>query len=72
MSDRRPAERARGWPSKETVMKRMLDVVAIALVLLTVAPVLPATNAGSSNPQFAAVAAWPTICFEFAFWKYCI
>jgi hypothetical protein len=53
-------------------MKRMLDVVAIALVLLTVAPALPATNAGSSNPQFAAVAAWPTICFEFAFWKYCI
>lgn len=52
-------------------MKRMLDVVAIALVLLTVAPALPAASTRSSQAQFA-VAAWPTICFEFAFWKYCI
>ena len=53
-------------------MKRMLDVVAIALVVLTLAPLLPATRPGSSQPHFASVAAWPTICFEFAFWKYCI
>jgi hypothetical protein len=53
-------------------MKRMLDVVAIALIVLTLAPLLPATRPGSSQPQFGPVAAWPTICFEFAFWKYCI
>ena len=52
-------------------MKRMLDVVAIALVLLTVAPALPVASTRSSQAQFAP-ATWPTICFEFAFWKDCI
>ena len=52
-------------------MKRMLDVIAIALILLTVAPALPAARTRSSQAQ-SAIAAWPTICFEFAFWKYCI
>ena len=51
-------------------MKRMLVALAIALVPLTVSPALASTNAGSV--QLSAAAAWPTICFEFAFWKYCI
>jgi len=53
-------------------MKRMLVALAIALVALNVAPARSPVHAGSSTPPFAAVAAWPTICFEFAFWKYCI
>jgi hypothetical protein len=55
-------------------MKRMLVAPAIALALaiaLGVAPTLAATLAPSSPAQ-PTVAAWPTICFEFAFWKYCI
>ena len=53
-------------------MKRMLIALAIALVPLTVAPALASTSAGSAKVQLSAPAVWPTICFEFAFWKYCI
>lgn len=53
-------------------MKRMLVALAIALVPLTVTSALASTNAGPSKVQRSAVTAWPTICFEFAFWKYCI
>jgi hypothetical protein len=53
-------------------MKRMLVALAIALIPLTVTPALAATNAGPSKVQLSPVAAWPTVCFEFAFWKYCI
>lgn len=53
-------------------MKRMLVALAIGLAALSVAPARSSVHAGSSAPPFAAVAAWPTICFEFAFWKYCI
>jgi len=48
-------------------MKRMLVAVAIALLPLTVAPVLAATNASDApNPER------PKICFVFGPWKYCI
>jgi hypothetical protein len=60
------------WPSRETVMKRMLVAVAIALVPVAVAPALASTNAGSLNSQPAAAAERPTICFYFGPWKYCI
>ena len=53
-------------------MKRMLVAVVLALVPLTVAPALASTRAGSSNVRPAAAAERPKICFEFAFWKYCI
>jgi hypothetical protein len=71
MSDRRPTEQRADGLQKETVMKRMLVALAIALVPLTVAPALALTKAEPSEVQLS-VAAWPTICFEFAFWKYCI
>jgi hypothetical protein len=61
-----------GWPSRETVMKRMLVAVAIALVPLTVAPALASTNAGSLKAQALGAAERPRICFTFAFWTYCI
>src|SRR5262245_28744906 len=61
-----------GWPSREIVMKRMLVAVAIALIPLTVAPALASPNSGSLNPQLSKALERPRICFEFAFWKYCI
>jgi hypothetical protein len=57
-------------------MKKMLVAVALALVPLTVSPALASTVAGSSKASKArtasAAAERPKICFEFAFWKYCI
>jgi hypothetical protein len=50
-------------------MKKMLVALAIALVPVTVSPAFAATVRPS---KASVVAAWPTICFEFAFWKYCI
>jgi hypothetical protein len=39
--------------------KKMVVAFALALVPLASSTAL-------------AVSSWPTICFEFAFWKYCI
>lgn len=53
-------------------MKRMLIAAAIAQVLVTGDPALAWTNARSSKAQPSVAAERPQICFEFAFWKYCI
>ena len=52
-------------------MKRFLIAVAIALMPLALATPT-AASAAPLKLQPNVVAAWPTICFEFAFWKYCI
>jgi len=57
---------------EEAVMKRMLIAVAIALIPVTVAPVLAATNTESVNAQAADTSERPKICFVFGPWKYCI
>ena len=51
-------------------MKRMLIAVALALMPLALAP--PSSSSAASLKIQPTVMAWPTICFEFAFWKYCI
>jgi hypothetical protein len=57
---------------KETVMKTMLVAVIIALVPVNLTGELSFIHAESSKASIAAPAERPRICFEFAFWKYCI
>ena len=51
-------------------MKTMLVAVVIALVPVNLTGELSFKHAESST--IAAPAERPRICFEFAFWKYCI
>jgi hypothetical protein len=53
-------------------MKTMLVALAFALGPLNVAQAPSPVHAGSSKAPFGVAAERPTICFEFAFWKYCI
>jgi hypothetical protein len=50
----------------------MLVAVVIALAPVNLTGELSFIHAGSSKASIAAPAERPTICFEFAFWKYCI
>jgi hypothetical protein len=69
---RGPAQSSGRTAFKETVMKAIVVAVVIALVPVNVAPALSSIHAGSSKASIGAPAAWPTICFQFGFWKYCI
>ena len=51
-------------------MKRLIVAALIALAPLTVSPAFASPE--PSGNQAAISASWPTICFKFAFWKYCI
>ena len=66
------ADERTGVAFKETVMKTMLVAVVIALVPVNLTGELSFIHAESSKSTIAAPAERPTICFEFAFWKYCI
>ena len=53
-------------------MKTMLVAVVIALAPVNLTGELSFIHAGSSRGSIGAPVERPQICFEFAFWKYCI